>query len=393
MDPADRHDQQLLTSDYWESEKVDVRLNPLAPFDHEGLDEFLEGAEQLRGHVMFTTSGTSGEPKLVCLSREALLASADSVNAHIKATAEDRWLCALPDFHVGGFGVWARAWRAGGDARSYAGSWSADAFLAQCREFRATLVSLVPVQIFDLVRSNLRCPDGLRAVIVGGGALSRQLGRAARGLGWPVLQTYGMTEAASQVATQSLDSLGKKFENTPLPAIDGWEVRADGGGQIELRGPWLFSGYVERRDGRWCFENGRDSEGWFTTEDYGKLENEDGQILLTIVGRSGRTIKVLGELVNLNRIEDIVVEFADEVGGLVALDAIEDERTGKRIILVVDREVSRKQIQDLVERVNERVAPFERIRGVARVEEIPRSPLGKVQRRKLAEMRDQVVTW
>lgn len=393
MDPADDRDQQLLKSDYWESDEVDVRLNPLAPFESDGLEEFLAGEDQLKGHVIFTTSGSSGAPKLVCLSRTALQASADAVNTHLEAKAEDRWLCALPSFHVGGFGVWARAFRAGGNAKSFVGAWNAGDFLEQCQDFGVTLVSLVPVQIFDIVRANLRCPEGLRAVIVGGGALSRQLGRAARGLGWPVLQTFGMTEAASQVATQSFDALNRKFENAPLPALNGWEVRTDPEGRIELRGPWLFSGYVERGDEGWKFDAGKRNDGWFTTEDFGKVEEIDGRKQLTVSGRSGRTIKVLGELVNLNRVEDIVVEFADEFGSSVALEAIEDERTGKRIVLVVARDMSKKEIQDLLERVNDRVAPFERIRGVARVEEIPRSPLGKIQRRRLGEMRENVVTW
>lgn len=387
------HDQQLLSPDYWDSDEVDVRLNPLAPFDREGLDEFLASEVRLRGHVIFATSGSSGAPKLVCLSRSALLASADAVNAHLEATERDRWLCGLPQFHVGGYGIWTRARQLGGQVESYLGAWSALSFCDQIQAFQATLTSLVPVQVFDIVRAGVRCPPTLRVVLVGGGALSPQLGQAARDLGWPVLQTYGMTEAASQVATQKLNALTSKFENAPLPVLDGWEVRSDALSRLQLRGRWLFTGYIERQPGGWRFSASPGAGGWFTSEDLGTVETIDGAAFLRISGRGGRTVKVLGELVNLNPLEDLLVEFADATGDAMALETIDDERMGKRVVLVVEDSVSKKEIQDLIERFNERVAPFERIRGVARLKEIPRSPLGKIQRRRLAKMLDGVVTW
>ena len=202
-----------------------------------------------------------------------------------------------------------------------------------------------------------------------------------------------MTEAASQVATQSLDMLERRFENSPLPAIEGWEVRTNPLGRLQMCGPWLFTGYVELKDGDWEYSEGRDADGWFTTEDMGGVEVIEGKSLLTIAGRAGRTVKILGELVNLNPLEDMAVQFADEASELIALDVVDDERMGKRIVLVVERDVSKQQIQDLIERFNDRVAPFERLRGVARVDVIPRSPLGKIRRRKLAESLEDIVTW
>ncbi|MEM7015556.1 MAG: class I adenylate-forming enzyme family protein, partial [Verrucomicrobiota bacterium] len=194
-------------------------------------------------------------------------------------------------------------------------------------------------------------------------------------------------------ATQSLDMLDRKFENTPLPTLKGWEVRANEDDQLEVRGDWLFSGYVERQNSEWTFEKAAGADGWFTTEDVGEVETTDEGEQLTILGRSGRTVKVLGELVNLNPLEDRAVEFADEAGGSVAIDAIDDERMGKRIVLIVERAISKQQIQELIERFNDRVAPFERLRGVVRVDEIPRSPLGKIRRRFLATKFEDIITW
>ena len=68
-----------------------------------------------------------------------------------------------------------------------------------------THTSLVPTQVHDLVKADLRAPETLKAIVVGGGHLDAATGRLARTLGWPVLASYGMTEAASQIATQTLE--------------------------------------------------------------------------------------------------------------------------------------------------------------------------------------------
>ncbi|NIP97054.1 MAG: o-succinylbenzoate--CoA ligase, partial [Akkermansiaceae bacterium] len=95
-----------------------------------------------------------------------------------------------------------------------------------------------------LVACNLGSPASLRAVLVGGACLEEQKGREARHLGWPVLQTYGMTEAASQVATAPLSALNCDFEAAPLPVLPIWEHRVGEDGCLQLRGEALFDSYV-----------------------------------------------------------------------------------------------------------------------------------------------------
>ncbi len=112
----------------------------------------------------------------------------------------------------------ARAFAAGCGFSEFGRRWDAPAFAAWLAENQVTHTSLVPTQVHDLVAAGVQAPVSLRAIVVGGGHLDAATGRAARALGWPVLASYGMTEAASQIATQGLDSLKTLYQPAPLPA-------------------------------------------------------------------------------------------------------------------------------------------------------------------------------
>ena len=103
---------------------------------------------------------------------------------------------ALPDFHVGGMGILARCHEAflqGGSG--WRGKWDPVRYHELALAEGSTLSSLVPTQLFDLVEHGLRAPEPLRAVIIGGGRLDDQLYEQALQLGWPLMESYGMTEA------------------------------------------------------------------------------------------------------------------------------------------------------------------------------------------------------
>ncbi|MES2474668.1 MAG: AMP-binding protein, partial [Verrucomicrobiota bacterium] len=159
----------------------------------------MAGDRELVGHVLFETSGSTGSPKWIALSKEALLISAQAVNAHLQVTKHSCWGLALPTHHVGGFGVAARAWQAGCRMAVFAGKWNPSLFREEMAAHQVTHTSLVPTQVHDLVQAKLAAPASLRAIVVGGGHLDEATGQAARDLGWPVLASYGMTEACSQI--------------------------------------------------------------------------------------------------------------------------------------------------------------------------------------------------
>ncbi|HEU5163432.1 MAG TPA: AMP-binding protein, partial [Thermoanaerobaculia bacterium] len=190
----------------FESEATELLLNPRLPGDEkERLTRIVRDLPPLAAHVWVTTSGSSGALKLVALSKKAILASAAAANRHLEARRRDVWLSPLPDFHVGGIGIRARA-ALTTSAVVKLDRWSVQAFADLAEEEDVTLTALVPAQVADLVATGAQAPRALRAIVVGGGALEPRLYRDARKLGWPLLPSYGLTEACSQVATAPLAS-------------------------------------------------------------------------------------------------------------------------------------------------------------------------------------------
>ncbi len=353
-----------------------------AALGHDG-GALLEAARRhgLRGHTIFATSGVSGRTKFVCLSGAALLASARAVNAFYKATSEDCWIGALPLFHVGGHAVPTRAallgtppilvpWR----------EWSVERFLSECEANAVTLAPLVPTQLYDLVAARATAPTTLRAVIIGGAALDPGLRRKAEILGWPLRESYGMTEAASHVAAEP------EREGT-MVVLPHWEARVDEESRLWLRGPALFSGYLrEAASGEWEFERPCDAEGWFPTEDRAELDGRD----LSVLGRGPSVIKILGELVDVDAVERRYLAMSGWPGHS-AVVAIPDERKGNALVLAFEPSLGRIDAEREVSAFNATAPGFERISVVVPVTAIPRAALGKVAREQLRALISQPI--
>jgi O-succinylbenzoic acid--CoA ligase len=332
----------------WSGERTHVLLNPRMPSDERERLERLARAARLRSHIIVATSGSSGILKLVALSKEAVLASAAAVNERLEATSADVWCAVLPEFHVGGLGIFARAHLAG--SRVVPMPWSVRAIF----DSDATLVSLVPAQVHDLIASGLKPPPRLRAILVGGGVFHIDLDTRARELGWPVLASYGMSECASTIAVRDV-------------LLSHLEARADDDGRLAFRGASLFSGYITE-DGF----NDPKIEGWFLSDDVGEVNGRS----LHVHGRRGDFIKIGGESVDIARLDRILESVRGGVDA--ALIAMPDERLGHVIHVAAAGDS-----EQLIERFNERVMPFERIRRAHRVRSIPRSSLGKLLRAEL----------
>jgi O-succinylbenzoic acid--CoA ligase len=358
----------------WNAPSTEILLNPrLPPDDRDRIRRLVARAEPLPGHVWITTSGVTGRLKPVALAKRALLASAAAVNAHLDASARDVWLNALPPFHVGGLGIEARAYLGGARAVPLA-PWIPAVYADAVAAEGATLSALVPTQVFDLLRAEIRAPGSLRAVVVGGGPLLAALYLRARELGWPLLPSYGATECGSQAATADLESL--TGTGTPaLRTLPHLSLRTGDDGRLEIRGDSLFTGYATER--------GLDDpkrDGWWHSDDLGTVH--DGSV--TVTGRAGDVVKVTGELVALGPLQQTLETVMLDTGfaGDVALYAVPDARAGAALRLAyagLDAGAAAR----LAAAFNERVAPYERLGALRPVPEIPRTVLGKVEREKL----------
>lgn len=328
--------------------------------------------------LSLATSGTSGDAfgRLIVVTREALLASAEAVNSHLDSNSRDVWMKTLPEFHVGGLGILYRAKLSGARVmESRLPQWNAREFSEELASSRATLLSLVPTQVFDLISLRIPAPSELRAVVVGGARLDSSLYDRALELGWPLLPSYGMTECCSQVATARDPRDPRLF---PLRHV---EVRIGEAGRIEIKSPSLLTARVSfGATGESVEIFAPDS--WFTTEDRGELL-ERGE--LVVHGRDSDFVKIGGEGVLLARLESLLesLKLDSSFNGDAALIAAPDARLGA--VLVLFSSAAPETTNELVARFNAMVAPFERIRSVRFMTSLPRTPLGKLQRARAIE--------
>jgi o-succinylbenzoate---CoA ligase len=210
--------------------------------------------------LVVATSGSTGVPKGVELTHDALAASTTASVARLGCRPGEPWVLALPTHHVAGVQVVRRAWAGGGEPVVVDGG-DTDAIVAAGtgREH----VSLVPTQLARLVAAGRRL-DGFATILLGGARAEPELLAAARALGGRVVTSYGMTETGG----------GCVYDGIPL---DGVEVALTGTGRIRLRGPVLLRTY--RGAGPAEGASPLDAEGWFTTTDVGRWDGERLQVL------------------------------------------------------------------------------------------------------------------
>lgn len=365
----------------WKSLDSLVLLNDrLRKEERSKLEATLLNLSPFNGHVWLATSGSTCM-KWVALSKRALLLSAEAVNKHLESVASDIWINPLPYFHVGGLGISARAYLSGAKVVDDETRWDPEDFCKKVPFFGATLTSLVPSQVYDLVAKNLTAPASLRAVIVGGGVLHLSLYLRAIELGWKLLPSYGLTECASQVATAALHSWQEK-EASLLP-LSHVQCEISEKGFLRIWSESLFTAYALEKEGEGFVLQDPKVDGWFETEDRAEFCGP----YLKLLGRSDDQIKIGGESVSVASLEKVFEELKLQVGVRhdLALVAIPDERLGHVMQVAVVGELS-DDVQRLIDRFQQSVLPFERIREVHVVPYIPRSALNKIFKTELIQL-------
>lgn len=371
----------------WESLQSHVLLNPRMPIEERRIIlASLESTSSLPGHVWLSTSGSSGILKCVALSKKAILNSAAAVNRHFQCNGSDIWINPLPAFHIGGLAIRARSYLGGGkvvEAKISGERWNPHEFARQVINVKATLTALVPTQIFDFVKGKVHAPPSLRAVIIGGGALSEVIYEQAVNLGWPVMPSYGSTECASQVATAPLFS----WESGCFPLLqplDHLEISVDDEGILQIFGESLFTcyGFPDLLKGT-CQLKDPKVNGWLKTADKVILENGG----IRTISREENFVKIGGESVDLLRLEKILdeVRFFLLDNNDMSIFAMPDERLGHVIHLAIAAE-NHVNIDALLKNFYDRVHPYERIRQVHYVTNIPRTALKKVMRHQFLKL-------
>lgn len=336
----------------------------------------------LRGaSALLFTSGTSGRPKGVVLGPENLLASAAAAASLLAVGASDRWLACLPLYHIGGLALLFRSCLAGGTLLLHRG-FRADAVLRDLRAQRVTQLSLVATMLSGILAEGggQRAPPGLRCVLLGGGPAPEGLLERALALGFPVAPTYGLTEAASQVATRPPGDDRRPLAGRlqPLPGV-AVRIVADAGGaaaapgqagEIWLRGANVMRGYLGHA--------ARQPGGWLHTGDLGAL---DEQGLLHVLDRRDDLIVSGGENVYPAEVEAVLEQHpAVAEAGVIGLP---DARYGARPVAYWVPAPGCGAAGDLSAFCRERLGAFKVPVAFHRVAALPRNGLGKLLRREL----------
>jgi O-succinylbenzoic acid--CoA ligase len=311
-------------------------------------------------HTILFTSGTSGAPKAARLTIRAHLANALASNEVLRIDPRSRYLAPLPLFHVGGIAIAIRCALAGAEMilheRFDAGACARDLAAG------ATHASFVAQTLARTLDAGSQFPGTL--ALVGGGPVPRDLLVRARGAGLEVLQTYGLTEAASQVACERPGEADGSTTGLPLP---GTSIRIGAGAEIEVRGPTLMLGYL-----------GEPPLGeWLRTGDLGEI---DARGRLVVHARRTDLIVSGGENVYPAEVEAALL--AHPAVAEAAVLPWPDDSLGQVGCAAV---VARNPVaqRDLDVHVRERLAGFKAPRRYVFLDALPRAESGKLDRRAL----------
>ena len=340
--------------------------------------------------VLLPTSGTTGRPKLVPLAEPQLLMAAARIATHHALTPQDRGYSPLPLFHVNAQVVGILSTFVAGSSLVVDERFHASRFWAAADDFRASWLNLVPAILGILgevpppagaVARRVRFARSASAPL--SGSVQDQF-EARSGIG--VLETYGMTEAASQIAANPLLRSERRPGSAGRPTgVPVRVVGADGGdlppgesGEIQIRGPQVIRAYLG--PGRTPIP-ARGADGWLPTGDLG-FRDCDG--FLYLAGRSDDVINRGGEKVHPREIEEVLLSDPHIRGAAVV--GRPHRLLGEECVAYVVAEpgyVSPGLPGRLVSRCRQVLSPHQQPASVIVVDALPTGPTGKPDRRAL----------
>lgn len=327
------------------------------------------------------TSGTSGKPKGALLTYGNVFYSAMASAYRIGHQPDDKWLCVLPLYHVGGLSILIRAVLYGITVALYE-RFDVDIVNDALVHDDITLVSLVPTMLYRLLdKRRAAWSDQLRLVLLGGAATTPELMQRCLDDNIPVATTYGLSEAASQVATtlpgdaaRKPGTVGKPLMFTQIRVVDesGADVPPNDYGEIIVKSLTVTQGYYNNPDAT----DNTLRDGWLYTGDIG-YKDDDGDLWL--VQRRSDLIVSGGENVYPAEVETALRQHpAIAAVAVVGIpDAEWGQIVGAAIVLKADETLSIDAVQ---QQARQHLAGYKIPRRVLFVDALPQTASGKIQR-------------
>jgi oxalate---CoA ligase len=357
------------------------------------------------GGAVLASSGTTGVPKVVPLHQDLLLHTARSVAEHHHLTPDDRGFNSLPLFHINAEVVGLLSSLVAGSGLVLDDRFHRTRFWALMAERRITWINAVPAIISRLATPEADEVIAPRIRFIRSASAPLPVATSTRfeaNTGIPVVETYGMTEAASQITANPVDGV-RKPGSVGLPV--GVEVRVVVGeaaeseaapepvrgdvGHVEIRGPSVIAAYAgDHHADRF------DAQGWLRTGDLGHFD-EDGYLYLD--SRADDVINRGGEKVFPREIEELILVDAD-VAAVAVVGAPDHELGQVPVAYIVLRQTGDEAEIDMAAMVTARIRDHleaalvrsKRPVSLSVVGELPAGATGKVQRRALRDSDIQV---
>ncbi|MDZ7680584.1 MAG: AMP-binding protein [Fodinibius sp.] len=325
----------------------------------------------------FFTSGTSGTPKIVPLKRRQMHFAAKASAQNFKPRKNHFWLLCLPLNHIGAISIVLRSLLYGSAIfrmKSFHPQ-MITTFLKEDELFQAA--SLVPTMLKRLlVRPGFHVHNNFKAILLGGGPISPKLVEECNAKGVPLVPSYGMTETCAQIAANPIlkpsgtygpmKSVGTVFEPNKIEVRDSnnEQLGVNSSGEIWLKGPQIFDGYLNRDN-----EEYFDKNGWFQTGDFGHL-NANNQLfiesrrsdLIISGGENISPFEVESELEKLDRITE------------AAVIGLPDQEWGQKVVAVVVAKTEQSINSDKIqEELKNRITSFKIPKQIIQAESLPRN--------------------
>ncbi|WP_353854839.1 o-succinylbenzoate--CoA ligase [Bacillus sp. Bos-x628] len=355
-------------------------LDSLPEPNSDHVDQMVKTFDLEETATIMYTSGTTGRPKGVEQTFGNHFHSAVSSALNLGLREDDRWLISLPLFHISGLSALFKSVIYGMTVILHK-KFDVDEMKDSIAQHRVTMISVVQTMLSRLLNTTDECPSSLRCLLLGGGPAPLPVLQESKKKGFPVFQSYGMTETCSQIVTLAPEFSVEKLGSAGKPLF-GCELKIQNGerpcrpfehGEILVKGANVMKGYLHRKEAT----DASFEQGWLKTGDIGYVDDEG---FLFVLDRRSDLIISGGENIYPAEIEAVLLTHphVKEAG----VTGIDDEKWGEvpAAFLVTDQEIPTDELYALCQ---SQLAKYKWPTVFHFVDELPRNASNKLQRHRL----------